>query len=75
MTRLRCLDCQDGRHCRHPGYVPAGLFLQACRCLDCGLYAMNVESGLAALRSESLPRDVAATKGGRRNARRSLQSS
>jgi hypothetical protein len=24
MTRLPCLDCQHGRHCRHTGYVPAG---------------------------------------------------
>jgi hypothetical protein len=35
MIRLRCLDCQDGRHCRHTGYVPAGTILQRCRCLDC----------------------------------------
>jgi hypothetical protein len=35
MTRLRCLDCQDGRHCRHRGYVPAGMILAPCRCLDC----------------------------------------
>jgi hypothetical protein len=35
MTRLRCLDCQDGRHCRHRGYVPSGMVLAACRCLDC----------------------------------------
>ena len=35
MTRLRCLDCQDGRHCRHRGYVPAGTILAPCRCLDC----------------------------------------
>jgi hypothetical protein len=34
MTRRRCLDCQDGRHCRHTGYVPAGNILP-CRCLDC----------------------------------------
>jgi hypothetical protein len=24
MTRLRCLDCGDGRHCRHTGYLPKG---------------------------------------------------
>jgi hypothetical protein len=35
MTRRRCLDCQDGRHCRHSGYIPAGMILAACRCLDC----------------------------------------
>jgi hypothetical protein len=35
MTRRRCLDCQDGRHCRHTGYVPAGMILAPCRCLDC----------------------------------------
>jgi hypothetical protein len=35
MTRLRCLDCQDGRHCRHRGYVPAGTILTPCRYLDC----------------------------------------
>ena len=35
MTRRRCLDCQDGRHCRHTGYVPAGSILVPCRCLDC----------------------------------------
>jgi hypothetical protein len=35
MTRLRCLDCQDDRHCRHTGYVPAGTILAPCRCLDC----------------------------------------
>jgi hypothetical protein len=35
MTLLRCLDCQDGRHCRHTGHVPAGSILAACRCLDC----------------------------------------
>ena len=35
MTRRRCLDCQDGRHCRHSGDVPAGMILAACRCLDC----------------------------------------
>jgi hypothetical protein len=35
MTRRRCLDCQDGRHCRQRGYVPAGMVLAACRCLDC----------------------------------------
>ena len=35
MIRRRCLDCQDGRHCRHRGYVLAGMILQACRCLDC----------------------------------------
>ena len=35
MIRLRCLDCHDGRHCRHSGYVPAGTILQRCRCLDC----------------------------------------
>jgi hypothetical protein len=35
MTRQRCLDCQDGRHCRHTGDVPAGMLLAACRCLDC----------------------------------------
>jgi hypothetical protein len=35
MTRQRCLDCQDGRHCRHTGDVPAGMILAACRCLDC----------------------------------------
>jgi hypothetical protein len=35
MTRLRCLDCQDGRHCRHTRYVPAGIILQPCRCLGC----------------------------------------
>jgi hypothetical protein len=27
MTRQHCLDCQDGRHCRHRGYVPAGMIL------------------------------------------------
>jgi hypothetical protein len=27
MTRLRCLDCLDGRHCRHTGYIPAGMIL------------------------------------------------
>jgi len=35
MTRRRCLGCQDGRHCRHTGYVPAGSILAPCRCLDC----------------------------------------
>jgi hypothetical protein len=35
MTQLRCLGCQDGRHCRHHGYVPAGTILAPCRCLDC----------------------------------------
>jgi hypothetical protein len=35
MTRLRCLDCQDGRHCRQRGYVLAGMILASCRCLDC----------------------------------------
>jgi hypothetical protein len=35
MTRLGCLDCQDGRHCRHRGYVPAGMILAPCRRLDC----------------------------------------
>ena len=35
MTRLRCFDCQDGRHCRHRGYVPAGTILALCRCVDC----------------------------------------
>jgi hypothetical protein len=35
MTRRPCLDCQDGRHCRHTGYVPAGSILVPCRCLDC----------------------------------------
>ena len=35
MSRLRCLDCQDGRHYRHTGYVPAGSILRPCRCLDC----------------------------------------
>jgi hypothetical protein len=29
MTRLRCLDCQDGRDCRHSGYVPTGTILAA----------------------------------------------
>ena len=37
MIRLRCLDCQDGGHCRHTGYVPAGMILAACSCLDCDL--------------------------------------
>jgi hypothetical protein len=32
MTRRRCLDCQDGRH---TGYMPAGMILAPCRCLDC----------------------------------------
>ena len=32
MSRLRCLDCQDYRH---TGYVPAGMILAPCRCLDC----------------------------------------
>jgi hypothetical protein len=27
--------CQDGRPCRHRFYVPAGMILVACRCLDC----------------------------------------
>jgi hypothetical protein len=36
VTRLRCLACQDGHHGRHSGYVPAGMILAACRCLDCG---------------------------------------
>jgi hypothetical protein len=35
MIRRRCLDCQDGRHCRRGGYVLAGMILQACRRLDC----------------------------------------
>ena len=35
MTRRRCLDCQDGRRCRHRGYVPTGMILAPCRCLDC----------------------------------------
>jgi hypothetical protein len=35
MTGLRCLDCQDGRHCRHTGYVAHGMILVACGCLDC----------------------------------------
>jgi hypothetical protein len=35
MTQLRCLDCQDGRHCRHRGYIPVGMLLASCRCLDC----------------------------------------
>ncbi|SRR6266545_3191396 len=35
MTRRCCLDCRDGRHCRHTGYVPAGMILAPCRCLDC----------------------------------------
>lgn len=35
MTRLRCLDYGDGRHCRHTGYLPQGMILVACRCLDC----------------------------------------
>jgi hypothetical protein len=29
------LDCQDGRHCRHTGYLPWGMLLVVCRCLDC----------------------------------------
>jgi hypothetical protein len=29
MIRLRCLDCQDGRDCRHSGYVPTGTILAA----------------------------------------------
>jgi hypothetical protein len=32
MTRLRCLDCQDGRDCRHSGYVPTGTILAARLC-------------------------------------------
>ena len=41
MTRLRCLDCQDGRHCRHSGYVPAGIRHALVEndlgtCIDCG---------------------------------------
>jgi hypothetical protein len=35
MTRLRCLDCQDGHHCRHTGYVLQGMILVVCGCLDC----------------------------------------
>jgi hypothetical protein len=35
VTHRRCLDCQDGRHCRHTGCVPAGMILAACRCLNC----------------------------------------
>ena len=35
MTRPRCLGCQDRGHCRHTGYVPAGMILVACRCLGC----------------------------------------
>jgi hypothetical protein len=35
MIRLRCLDCQDDRHCRHIGSIPAGTTLAPCRCLDC----------------------------------------
>jgi hypothetical protein len=35
MTQRRCQGCQDDRHCRYTGYVPAGMMLQACRCLDC----------------------------------------
>ena len=35
MIRLRCLDCQDDRHCRHTGYLPQEMILVACRCLDC----------------------------------------
>ena len=35
MTRHRCPDCQDGRPCRHRGYVPADTILAPCRCLDC----------------------------------------
>jgi hypothetical protein len=35
MTRRRCLECQDDHHCHHTGYVPAGMILAACRCLDC----------------------------------------
>jgi hypothetical protein len=35
MTRRRCLDCQDGRHCRHTGYVPTGTILTICHCVDC----------------------------------------
>jgi hypothetical protein len=27
MTRLRCLDCLDGWHCHHTGYVSAGTYL------------------------------------------------
>jgi hypothetical protein len=35
MTRLRCSGCQDGRHCRHKGYVPTGTIMAPCRCLSC----------------------------------------
>ena len=35
MNGRRCLDCQDGRHCRHTAFVPAGSILALCRCLDC----------------------------------------
>jgi hypothetical protein len=35
MTRRRCLGCQEGRHCRHTAFVPAGSILVPCRCLDC----------------------------------------
>jgi hypothetical protein len=35
VTRRRCLDCQDDRHCHHRSYVPAGTILAPCRYLDC----------------------------------------
>jgi hypothetical protein len=35
VTRLRCWECLEGRHCRHTGYVPTGTVLVPCRCLGC----------------------------------------
>jgi hypothetical protein len=35
MSRLRCWGCLDGHHCRHTGYLPGGMILAPCHCLDC----------------------------------------
>jgi hypothetical protein len=51
MAATRCSDCQDGRCCRHTGYVAAATvaMLLPCRCPDCNPHPIQARLFSAAL--------------------------